>query len=114
MAGGESEIADDDSRTSPEGEDLVMSQPRGAHITAAFISFEAVDISSIFRTRASVMKSVPKFLKEPFKNCVKLALEEALAQEEDRQVRKWLEEARSPRSNCWTGLTDSIKANGPL
>ena len=28
----ESEIADDDSRTSPEGEDLVMSQPRGAHL----------------------------------------------------------------------------------
>ena len=59
----ESEIVGDDSRTSPEGEDLVMSQPRGAHITAAFISLEAVDISSIFCTRASVMKSVPKFLK---------------------------------------------------
>ena len=35
------------------------------------------------------MKSVPKFLKWPFKNCVKLALEESLAREEDRQVRGW-------------------------
>ena len=68
---------------------MVMSQPRGAHITAAFISLEAVDISSIFCTRASVMKSVPKFLKLPFKNCMKLALEESLAREEDRQVRGW-------------------------
>ena len=64
-----------------------MSQPRGAHITAAFISLAAVDISSIFCTRASVMKSVPKFLKGPFKNCMKLALEESLAREKDRQVR---------------------------
>ena len=61
----ESEIADDDSLTSPEGEDLVMSQPRGAHITAAFIPLEAVDISSIFCTRESVMKSMAKFLKGP-------------------------------------------------
>ena len=55
----ESEMADDDSRTSLEGEDVVMSQPRGAHITAAFISLEAVDISSIFCTRVGE----PKFLK---------------------------------------------------
>ena len=67
---------------------MVMSQPRGVHITAAFISLEAVDISSIFCTRASVMKSVQKFLKGPFKNCMKLALEESLARE-NRQVRGW-------------------------
>ena len=35
------------------------------------------------------MKSVPKFLKVPFKNCMKLALLESLAREEDRQVRRW-------------------------
>ena len=33
------------------------------------------------------MKSVPKFLKGPYKNCMKLALEESVAREEDRQVR---------------------------
>ena len=66
-----------------------MSQPRGARVTVAFVSWEAVGISSIFRIRASVMQSVPKFLKGPFKNCVKLALEEALAREEDRQVLGW-------------------------
>ena len=83
----ESAVGNEDSWDIESVEEVTFSQPRGAQIAAAFGSLDQVDTGLIFQTRASVMKSVPKFLKGPFKNAVKVALEEALAREEVRQVR---------------------------
>ena len=42
-----------------------------------------------FEKRVSVMKTIPKFLRGPFKNTLKLMLEEATTGEEVRVVRDW-------------------------
>ena len=48
------------------------------------------NVVEIFRHRVAVMKSVPRFLRGPFKNAVKLALEEVLASDQEvRQERGW-------------------------
>ena len=49
-----------------------------------------VDVGAIFRQRPAVMKSVPRFLHGPFRNTLKVAMEEALANSDSvRQERGW-------------------------
>ena len=44
-----------------------------------------VDVGDIFRQRAAVMKSVPRFLHSPFRNTLKVAMEEASSSDPTRQ-----------------------------
>ena len=66
-----------------------MERPWGPRLRAAFLFLDTVDPVRIFRQRGAVMKSVPRFVKGPFRNALKFALEEALAQDEVQQVRGW-------------------------
>ena len=48
-----------------------------------------VDLRDIFQRRGSVMKFVPRFLRGPFKNALKVAMEAALQEDEFSQERCW-------------------------
>ena len=51
---------------------------------------DMVDVGNIVEQRAAVMKTVPTFLKGPFRNVLKVALEEILASPDVlRQERGW-------------------------
>ena len=64
--------------------------PRAPQLRAAFEAMDRVNVVEIFRHRAAVMKSVPRFLRGPFRNAMKLALEEVLASDQEvRQERGW-------------------------
>ena len=58
-------------------------------LRAAFASMDQVDVVAIFRQRAAVMKSVPRFLHGPFRNALKVAMEEASSSDPTRQERGW-------------------------
>ena len=76
-----------------EEREVVGGIPRGVSLRMALVSLDEVDPHIVFRQRASVMRSVPKFLEGPFRNALKLALEEATwgnsVQDEVRQERGW-------------------------
>ena len=76
-----------------EEREVVGGLPRGVSLRMALASLDEVDPRIVFRQRASVMRSVPKFLEGPFRNALKLALEEATwgnsVQDEVRQERGW-------------------------
>ena len=76
-----------------EEREVVGGLPRGVSLRMALASLDEVDPHIVFRQRASVMRSVPKFLEGPFRNALKLALEEATwgnsVQDEVRQERGW-------------------------
>ena len=61
----------------------------GHHVRAALVALDAVDLSEIFRRRAVVMKSIPHFLRGPFRNALLMALEEVCAVEGIRRERGW-------------------------
>ena len=67
---------------------------RGAHagspeIRAAFVFLDTIDLRTTFARRASVMKSIPHWLKGPFRNALKLAMEEAIRPGVLHQERGW-------------------------
>ena len=67
---------------------------RGAHagspeIRAAFVFLDTIDLRTTFARRASVMKSIPHWLKGPFRNALKLAMEEAIRRGVLHQERGW-------------------------
>ena len=61
--------------------------PRGVTLREAFASLDGVDPRVNFEKRAAVMKSIPKFLRGPFRNALKLALEEATTGDDVRAAR---------------------------
>ena len=52
--------------------------PRAPALRDAFRAMDDVDVERIFTLRASVMRSVPRFLHGPFRNAMKMILEEIL------------------------------------
>ena len=72
---------------------MAVGLPRGVVLHMALRNLDDVDPRVLFRQRASVMRSVPRFLHGPFRNVLKLALEEATwgnhRQDEVRQERGW-------------------------
>ena len=67
---------------------------RGAYagspeIRAAFVFLDTIDLRTTFARRASVMKSIPHWLKGPFRNALKLAMEEAIRPGVLHQERGW-------------------------
>ena len=82
-------------------------------------SMDEVDPRSLFEQRASVMKAVPRFMRGPFRNALKLVLREVTrSHNEVDQERGWklffmlprmhlhknLEVAASREPSCWRGL----------
>ena len=80
---GESESYVDASRVvildAVEDVEVDIPGPRGVIFREALSSLDGVDPRVNFEKRASVMKSIHKFLRGPFKNTLKLALEGATA-----------------------------------
>ena len=60
---------------------------------AAFLSLDSVDLTVMFKTRASVMRSPPKFLRGAYKSAMRVALHEweagEVVQSETRKSRAW-------------------------
>ena len=50
---------------------------------------DTVDVEELFRTRAAVLRSVPHFLRGPFRIALGTALAEVIATEHVRQARGW-------------------------
>ena len=78
---------------SDEDQEVVVGLPRGVVLRMALRNLDDVDPRVLFRQRASVMRSVPRFPHRPFRNVLKMALEEATwgnyRQDEVRQERGW-------------------------
>ena len=68
---------------------MEMDFPRAAALREGLESLDLVDPRRLFESRASVFKSVPKFLHGPFRNALKFALKECLSLEVSRQERGW-------------------------
>ena len=67
-----------------------IAMPRAPTLRHAFRNMDDVDVERIFSLRASVMRSVPRFLHGPFRNAMKMVLEEIVASVEDVRVsRGW-------------------------
>ena len=58
-------------------------------IRAAFRWMDTVDVEELFRRRAAVLRSVPHFLRGPFRVALHMAMAEAIATEHVRQARGW-------------------------
>ena len=60
---------------------------------AAFLSLDSVDLTVMFKTRANVMRSPPKFLRGAYKSAMRVALHEweagEVVQSEARKSRAW-------------------------
>ena len=88
--GREESVEGDDAMVDIPLEDPVeMDFPRAGALREGLESLDLVDVRSLFENRASVFKSVPKFLHGPFRNALKFALEECLSLEVLRQERGW-------------------------
>ena len=67
-----------------------IAMPRAPTLRHAFRNMDDVDVERIFSLRASVMRSVPRFLHGPFRKAMKMVLEEIMASVEDvRVTRGW-------------------------
>ena len=77
----------------PIEQEVRVGLPRNVTLRMALVTLDEVDPNTHFRQRAAVMKSVPQFLRGPFRNALKLALEEATwgnsRDDEVRQERGW-------------------------
>ena len=73
--------------------EVTVGLPRNVILRMALVTLDDVDPHVHFRQRASVMKTVLHFLRGPFRNALKLALEEATwgnsRDDEVRQERGW-------------------------
>ena len=69
------------SRTASSNEEgeIVMARPRGPDLREAFRTLDDVSVIPIFEQRAAVMKTVPRFLRGPLRNALKIAMEEVLS-----------------------------------
>ena len=63
--------------------------PRAPQLRAAFEAMDQVNVVGIFRYRAAVMKTVPRFLHGPFRNVMKVVLEEMASEDPTGKERGW-------------------------
>ena len=74
----------------PVFEDIVeVVMARTAGFSDGLASLDVIDPRTVFECRALVLRSVPRFLHGPFRNVLKIALEECLSPEILRQERGW-------------------------
>ena len=83
----------EDAADTPIEPEVTLGLPRNVILRMALVTLDDVDPHVHFRQRASVMKTVPHFLRGSFRNALKLALEEATwgnsRDDEVRQERGW-------------------------
>ena len=86
-----SEVSVDEEREPPTAPDPEVISTRGLSpaIRAAFAELDGIDLAMEFSRRAVLMKSVPHFLKGPYRSAMKLAMEKATQFNLIRQERGW-------------------------
>ena len=86
-----SEVSVDEMHVPPTETDPTVREPRvtSVEIRAALEDLDSVDLSAIFSRRACVMRTTPYFLRGPFRNALRLAMEEAIRPGEVHQSRGW-------------------------
>ena len=94
-AGSGSHGGDEDITRVPETvvEDVLEDVEVTRATQAAFLSLDSVDLTVMFKTRAKVMRSPPKFLRGAYKSAMRVALHEwqagEVVQSEARKSRAW-------------------------
>ena len=75
-----SEVSVDDIRVPSVEPDMEVrdTQVNSLEIREAFIALDVVDLTNVFSLRASVLKTVPRFLRGPFRNALRVAMDEAV------------------------------------
>ena len=68
--------------SSEEEVEIVVARPRGPDLREAFSTLDDVNVIPIFHQRAAVTKTVPRFLRGPFRNALKIAMEEVLSSDD--------------------------------
>ena len=90
---GQSEVSGVEEAESEVEPDPPFRMPGVATLRAAFLLLDQVNLADEMKERASVMKSVPKFLRGPYRIAMRTALEEICgghrSQEGVRQERGW-------------------------
>ena len=92
---------------------IAFVMPPRAALVEGFASVYQFDLSTVFQRRAVVMRIVPPILRGPFRNALRIAMDEAIGVievfDELRQERAWklfllLPRMSAPRTR-WTGAT---------
>ena len=87
---GASEASVEDEFRDAEDEPVMASRAHsGVAMCAGFLSLDGVHVEDLFKRRACVMKSVPKFLRGPFRTVLRIALREVLSVDAPRRERGW-------------------------
>ena len=68
---------------------LVATRGLTPAVRAALVWMDEVDLDGVSIWRAMVMKTVPKFLRGPYCSAMRLAMEEALHENDQRRERVW-------------------------
>ena len=84
-----SEPRSEEAETEEADEDIDVQFLRPAAFRGAFLLVDDWNLTDKLKKRASVMKSVPHCLKGPFRNALRLVLEEASSEDVVRQERGW-------------------------
>ena len=70
-------------------EEAEVEIPQHGGFREAFLELDLLSLPDHVKKRACIMKNVPHFLKGPFRNALRVALEEATSVQECRQERGW-------------------------
>ena len=86
-----SEVSVDEEPEPPTAPDPEVMTTRGLTptIRAALTELVGVDLPHEFARRAAIMKSVPHFLREPYRSAMRLAMEKATQPNPGRSERGW-------------------------
>ena len=79
----------EDVASEAEEEEVTFQLPGASTRRAGFVSLEAVAMEEEFDERACVMKSVPRFLRGPYRIAMRVALEEIESADDTRRERGW-------------------------
>ena len=58
-------------------------------VRASLVWLDEVDLDAVFMRRAVVMKTVPKFLRGPYRSAMRVAMEEAVHENDQRREQRW-------------------------
>ena len=86
-----SEVSVDEEPEPPTAPDPEVVTTRGLTpaIRAALTELDGVDLTHEFTRRAAIMKTVPHFLRGPFRNALRVAMDEALEANQLRSEKGW-------------------------
>ena len=61
-----------------------------ADVTRGMESLDDIDLLSVFARRVVVMRTVPAFLKDGFRDALRMSMDEIIADNECTMIREWI------------------------